>query len=88
MALASDQVKCITGFLDCGSAPVVTELHALAFYLAASEGSSRLSCARRDKEESIYVGVQRIPVLEKFVRTCLEIQAEWASLHTKSIRTC
>lgn len=39
---------------------------------------------RRDEEESVYVGIQRIPVLDKSVRTCLEIQ-EQGSLHIKSI---
>lgn len=37
MALASNQVKCIPGFLDYGSAPVVTELYALGFYLALKD---------------------------------------------------
>lgn len=76
----SNEVKCITGFLDCGSAPVVTELYALAFYSAVSVGSSGVLSARRDEGESVCGGVKRIPVLGKSVRTCLEIQAEWASL--------
>ena len=60
-------------------------------FLFSSVWRIRWSVERQEEEEmrkSVYVGGRRIPVRGKYAGTCLEIQAEWGSLHIKSIQAC